>query len=131
MPKVISHTPPWLCQPSPGASFFSQQASHSSTVQLDQTIDAYEGPQRTLAKRGTEVFTVVDNQIRWSNLAVLKRKWQSGARSRGGIFKGEIKDQAAALDGSASSDAEGQVSYRVIQQALVCILVVTANKARF
>lgn len=33
------------------------------------------GPKRIIARRGTEVFVVVDDQIRWSDLGMLKDKW--------------------------------------------------------
>jgi nucleoporin NUP82 len=71
MPKVVGHTPPWLCRPSPGASFFTKDPSKKPT----QNGNDYQGPQRTLAHRDTEVFAVVDNQIRWADLATLKAEW--------------------------------------------------------
>ncbi|KAF7594528.1 hypothetical protein BBP40_008975 [Aspergillus hancockii] len=83
MPKVISYTPPWLSRPSPGASLFSSTAPKTSeniSDKLRQEID-YTGPTRTIAKRGNEVFTVVDNQIRWSSLTRLKDEWQQRTRS--------------------------------------------------
>lgn len=39
-------------------------------------------PVRTLARRGTEVFTVVDNQIRWADLARLKDEWRKGVKQK-------------------------------------------------
>ncbi|KKA18030.1 hypothetical protein T310_8031, partial [Rasamsonia emersonii CBS 393.64] len=86
MPKVISHTPPWLCRPSPAASFFTGKTSAGAAAHSqngDEKKESYEGPQRTLARRGTEVFAVVDNQIRWSNLATLKDEWQTRLKSKG------------------------------------------------
>ncbi|KAL4864469.1 hypothetical protein BDV12DRAFT_176146 [Aspergillus spectabilis] len=82
MPQVISYTPPWLSRPSPGASLFSSSAP-KDLGSLKTTKDArYVGPSRTLARRGNEVFTVVDNQIRWSSLTRLKDDWQQRERSR-------------------------------------------------
>ncbi|PKY02762.1 nuclear pore complex protein An-Nup82 [Aspergillus campestris IBT 28561] len=86
MPKVISYTPPWLSRPSPGASLFSSTASKGldkSSQSLRQNDD-YTGPTRVLAQRGNEVFTVVDNQIRWSSLTRLKDEWQQEKRSANG-----------------------------------------------
>ncbi|KAL5335927.1 hypothetical protein BJX70DRAFT_304992 [Aspergillus crustosus] len=83
MPKVISYTPPWLSRPSPGASLFSSSASKEpGSLKSTKRVD-YVGPSRTLARRGTEVFTVVDNQIRWSSLTRLKDDWQQRQRSKG------------------------------------------------
>lgn len=80
MPKVVSYTPPWLSRPSPGGSLFSSAPSKISGD--EQKKPAYEGPTRTLAKRANEVFIVVDNQIRWADLARLKNEWQELSRSK-------------------------------------------------
>ncbi|CRG90516.1 Alanine--tRNA ligase [Talaromyces islandicus] len=81
MPKVASHTPPWLCRPSPGASFFTGKPSAAVDKQAARRV-AYEGPQKTLAQRGTEVFAVVDNQIRWTNLVTIKAESSSKPESQ-------------------------------------------------
>ncbi|KAL3467242.1 hypothetical protein BJX64DRAFT_192606 [Aspergillus heterothallicus] len=92
MPKVISYTPPWLSRPSPGASLFAS-TTHKDPTSLKNPKDyKYDGPTRTLAKRGNEVFTVVDNQIRWANLTRLKDEWQQRERSKD-------SEKAAADDG--------------------------------
>ncbi|OKL60995.1 hypothetical protein UA08_03645 [Talaromyces atroroseus] len=76
MPKVVGHTPPWLCRPSPGASFFTRHPSKKPDGRTQNGNGTeYQGPQRTLARRDTEVFAVVDNQIRWADLATLKAEW--------------------------------------------------------
>ncbi|KAL4917219.1 hypothetical protein BDW62DRAFT_88777 [Aspergillus aurantiobrunneus] len=80
MPKVISYTPPWLSRPSPGASLFSSPAPKDPGSLRNSKDAGYVGPSRTLARRGNEVFTVVDNQIRWSSLMRLKDEWQQRAR---------------------------------------------------
>lgn len=82
MPKVISYTPPWLSRPSPGASLFSSSAPKDPGSLRSPKGADYLGPSRTLARRGNEVFTVVDNQIRWSSLTRLKDEWQQRARSK-------------------------------------------------
>lgn len=84
MPKVVSYTPPWLSRPSPGATLFSSAPSKIVAVELEdgKKEPAYEGPRRTLAKRGNEVFAVVDNQIRWSSLTKLKDEWQQRSKSK-------------------------------------------------
>ncbi|KAF9893375.1 hypothetical protein FE257_011807 [Aspergillus nanangensis] len=107
MPKVISYTPPWLSRPAPGASLFSSapaKAPETVSQKLRQDTQ-YPGPIRTLGQRGNEVFTVVDNQIRWSSLAQLKDGW---------------KQQQARLKKAPNGDSKGQidvdrsVNYRIL-----------------
>lgn len=78
MPKVNSYAPAWLCRPSPGANLFTSNAIKSPAE--DQANGSKfavpNGPTKTVAQRGTEVFTVVDNEIRWADLARLKDQWQ-------------------------------------------------------
>ncbi|KAH8425520.1 uncharacterized protein LDX57_003271 [Aspergillus melleus] len=84
MPKVISYTPPWLSRPSPGASLFADTATkgvETTSQKLRKDFD-YTGPSRTLAQRGNEVFAVVNNRIRWSDLTRLKDQWQQQTRSQ-------------------------------------------------
>ena len=100
MLEAINHTPPWLCRPSSGASVFD------SNQRVLPEKDSYEGPQRCLAKRGTEIFAVVDNELRWSNLATLKHQWESD--------KAEDEDRTHTSNGSGSNCAKN-TPYRVIQ----------------
>ncbi|KAI9370564.1 hypothetical protein BJX61DRAFT_86072 [Aspergillus egyptiacus] len=100
MPKVISYTPPWLSRPSPGASLFSSTAPKDGSARSPKDVE-YAGPSRTLARRGNEVFTVVDNQIRWASLTRLKDEWQQRARS---------KDST-----NHKTEASEGVPYRVLQ----------------
>ena len=88
MPKILNYTPPWLARPSPGSKIFTSPRGHGSqasaslrTSQLGspngvKQNETYQGPRRLLAKRGTEVFTVVDNQIRWADLVRVKGDWE-------------------------------------------------------
>ncbi|TQB71227.1 hypothetical protein MPDQ_007698 [Monascus purpureus] len=95
MPKVVSYTPPWLSRPSPGATLFSSAPSKIAEEELyGQNKTAYEGPRRTLARRGNEVFAVVDNQIRWSSLTRLKDEWQQQSKLKKG-FDGKAQDEEA------------------------------------
>ncbi|KAJ5605597.1 hypothetical protein N7510_008378 [Penicillium lagena] len=83
MPKVTSYAPAWLCWPSPGASLFTSSSVKSPAQALQVVKPAVaDGPTRTIAKRGNEVFVVVDNEIRWSNLARLKDQWQHQTRQK-------------------------------------------------
>ena len=83
MPQILEYTPAWLSRPSPGFKLFSS----SEKKQLLGTADAkkededYDGPHRVIAKRGTEVFVVVDNSIRWADLSALKETWEEGSEN--------------------------------------------------
>lgn len=109
MPKVISYTPPWLSRPSPGASLFSSSAPKDPGSLRSPKGAGYLGPSRTLARRGNEVFTVVDNQIRWSSLTRLKDEWQQRARSK-----------------NQQTDADG-VPYRVSIGVTIVVGISTDN----
>lgn len=104
MPNVVSYTPPWLSRPSPGASLFSSTSAKGQDYDLLNANgkDEYTGPTRTLAKRGNEVFTVVDNQIRWSSLTRLKDEWHQKTKAKKG-FAGQNE---------SAKDSQG-VYYRV------------------
>lgn len=75
MAKVLSHTPTWLSRPSPGFDFFQPGPQTKSPIALSngqgKKID-HQTPSRTIASRGTEVFVVVGNEIRWSDLVLLR-----------------------------------------------------------
>lgn len=90
MPKVLSYTAPWLSRPSAGSRIFSDPAPQSPTSPSKQrtsfldrngTVD-YQGPRRLIASRGTEVFTVVGNKIRWADLSSVKDDWSEVRQSK-------------------------------------------------
>ena len=86
MPRIISYTPAWLSRPSPGFDIFSSgskasapPATNGTSPQKADGIDEdepYVGPQRTIARRGTEIFVAVGKEIRWSDLCMLKDDWE-------------------------------------------------------
>lgn len=88
MPRIVDYSPPWLSRPSSGVDLFcpSTKDRPSSSIRNAQqaTNDAAQEPRpvRTLASRGTEVFTVIDNQIRWADLARLKDEWRKGVKQK-------------------------------------------------
>ncbi|KAJ5171831.1 hypothetical protein N7492_004424 [Penicillium capsulatum] len=83
MPKVTSYAPAWLSRPSPGASVFSRTTARNPAEDLrNGTKPAATPATRTIAKRGIEIFTAVDNEIRWSDLARLKDQWQQRPRQQ-------------------------------------------------
>ena len=81
MPKILSYTPAWLSRPSSGFHLFSnlivnkQENGGRRNGSRDSRDSTCVGPKRIIARRGTEVFVVVDDQIRWSDLRMLKNKW--------------------------------------------------------
>ncbi|KAL9019097.1 MAG: hypothetical protein Q9185_003639 [Variospora sp. 1 TL-2023] len=85
MPRALSYTPSWLTRPSAGYDLFTSVQKASSLAATNGTKaptngqrdeEGYRGPRRTIAHRGTEVYVVVDNQIRWSDLSMLKENWE-------------------------------------------------------
>lgn len=88
MPKIISYTPSWLSRPSPGFQLFSRQSSdrggQRGPAQFENSSRGekkYLGHRRTIARRGTEVFVVVNNEIRWSDLCMLRDDWEEQEQS--------------------------------------------------
>ncbi|KAJ5287088.1 hypothetical protein N7478_002774 [Penicillium angulare] len=94
MPKVNSYAPAWLCRPSPGASIFTSADVKSPAQQNGSKNAALSAANRTVAKRGNEVFAVVDNEIRWSDLARVKNRWQQQARQKKSSTS-QAKDQGS------------------------------------
>ncbi len=69
------------------------------------------GHRRTIARRGTEIFVVVDNEIRWSDLCMLKDVWEEGQEHK----NEKAPDESGVSDGDfglADEDAARR-SYRV------------------
>ncbi|KAK2875171.1 hypothetical protein FQN49_001708 [Arthroderma sp. PD_2] len=106
MPRIVDYSPPWLSRPSPGVDLFCPSATDKPSASIrnaQKTVsDAAQEPRpvRTLARRGTEVFTVIDNQIRWADLARLKDEWRKGVKqkreeSSGGRQNGQANAEKA------------------------------------
>ena len=87
MPKVLSYTPSWLSRPSPGFHLFTSPQGKPLSKKVNgkdprksrnggSNREEYVGPSRLIARRGTEIFVVVDNTIRWSDLCMLKDVWE-------------------------------------------------------
>ncbi|KAL9627067.1 MAG: hypothetical protein Q9204_006832 [Flavoplaca sp. TL-2023a] len=89
MPKILGYTPSWLSRPSAGFDLFSSSNKRPSidSQHGGQPGDKseYLGPRRTIAHRGSEIFVVVDNQIRWADLSILKYEWESSQRKGRGL----------------------------------------------
>jgi nucleoporin NUP82 len=83
MPKVLSYTPGWLSRPSPGFQIFADAPKTSPPAHVSSAHGA-DVPLRTIARRGTQIFVAVGNEIRWSDLVLLK-DYESEAGGRGRI----------------------------------------------
>jgi nucleoporin NUP82 len=79
MPKVVARDPAWLARPSPGFQLFNQD--ESSALKTPEVTSA--GPLRKVAHRGTEVFVAVGNELRWSELGLLKNAGDDFERKNG------------------------------------------------
>lgn len=86
MPKVIGHTPSWLSQPSPGARIFSDPEAQSPASPSKRPTNAKRSEEvatltasakKLIAHRGSEVFTVIGNKIRWADLSRVKDEWEA------------------------------------------------------
>ncbi|KZF21699.1 hypothetical protein L228DRAFT_261841 [Xylona heveae TC161] len=123
MPRILSYTPSWLLRPSPGFDVFagspkrdilpSKTPSQSSPSKDAPSKDGYLGPARNLAHRGTEVFVVVDNQIRWAGLSLLKVNWKEQEERKEFRKLGGSRDISSPDE--EASDASDIGSYRVLK----------------
>ena len=80
MPKILSRDPAWLSRPTPGFNLFqaevSPKAHNSAHVR-------HEGPPRKIAHRGAEVFVAVGNELRWSDLGLMRDAGEDYERTHG------------------------------------------------
>ena len=116
MPKITSFTPAWLSRPSPGFNlFFVQENTQSFEKSSNGTSGKsdFSGPRRNIAHRGTEVFVVVGNTIRWADLSTYKEEWEQKDQER----KRYSKSRGQITNGDATRDSY-ESSYRV---SLLCI----------
>lgn len=120
MPKIISYTPSWLSRPSAGFDLFCKTKSSTSepgvggaarTQNGSRSSSSHVCHQRTIARRGTEIFVVVDNEIRWSDLCLLRDIWQDGQSNS---TKRKTTNSKAAFGGAKGEEADyAKDSYRV------------------
>ncbi|EXJ54495.1 hypothetical protein A1O7_09835 [Cladophialophora yegresii CBS 114405] len=103
MPKVIGYTPPFLCRPSPGSKIFTDPEPQSpvSPSKRSSYIGSppqaqYQGSRRLIASRGTEIFTVVGNKIRWADLATVRDDWEENAKSGLGLSRTDTTEAGEA-----------------------------------
>ncbi|KAI5306611.1 hypothetical protein KEM56_000079 [Ascosphaera pollenicola] len=83
MTKVVEYAPSWLTRTTPAHNFLT--GSYMTQQQKEGLMlenDFYDGPRRTIARRGREIFAVIDKQIRWADLAALKDQWQESVKAQ-------------------------------------------------
>lgn len=98
MPQVISYTPAWLEKGNPGYDIFTG-AGTGSTVpsngySTSKKKNEKPGPHRTIARRGTEIFTAVGKDIRWADLAYLKEAWTYKEEKKRNASKGKERESS-------------------------------------
>ena len=115
MPRVISYNPAWLSRPSPGFQLFNTASQKQETISKVTNGSShqgeYVGPNRTIARRNTEIFVVVGRQIRWADLPSLKDQWHAIQETPSKKPKGKII--GAAEDQGEEDAAPEDGSYRV------------------
>ena len=96
MPKILSRDPAWLATGTPGFSLFQPDKKAPSKRESEAH---HEGAQRRIAHRGTELFVAVGNELRWSEVGVLK----DAADDLGALGREEVQN----------GDEDGGAGYRV------------------
>lgn len=122
MPKIISYTPSWLSRPSPGFHLFSSNRSADSKRDAERGSNQFVngsgnkkklvGHVKTIARRGTEIFVVVDNEIRWSDLGMLKGDWEKREQEKKEPNKRKSTGVGATNGTPVMKAAESGNSYR-------------------
>ncbi|KIW93299.1 uncharacterized protein Z519_05904 [Cladophialophora bantiana CBS 173.52] len=122
MPKIIGYTPPFLSRPSPGSKIFTdpEPQSPASPSKRSSYIGAlpstqYQGPRRLLAGRGTEIFTVVGNKIRWADLTTVRDEWEDSTQSGASQFGPPRSDATEATADSVYRTLAVPVYYQIRQ----------------
>lgn len=94
MPKILQRQPRWLDHDTPAAEFFFQSSDRQQQKTGGGQKTGYEGASRKIAHRGSEIFYAAGNEIRWSDLAVLKEAGETDGRY--GRRPGQSQDQHSA-----------------------------------
>ncbi|SPO02862.1 uncharacterized protein DNG_05539 [Cephalotrichum gorgonifer] len=113
MPKIKSYTPAWLAKGSPGNNLFAptidvSRASVSSPYSTKSKKRSPNGPRRTIARRGTEVFVASGREIRWGDLVYLKEMYASQRASA------RVKREDSSGDDTLESIEHRAAGYRIL-----------------
>lgn len=79
MPKILARDPAWLARATPSAQLFR---ASGPAAQRAATAQEHEGASRRIAQRGSEVFVAVGNEVRWSELGLLKDAGEQSGRQQ-------------------------------------------------
>jgi len=90
MLKVQGHTPVWLARGSPGFELFKSGKQQPRPAETESARSTYA----PIATRGSEVFVVVDNSIRWADVEVLKAAAETAAFRKSNNVKELPQDNA-------------------------------------
>ncbi|KAM3554120.1 hypothetical protein MY1884_006301 [Beauveria asiatica] len=80
MPKVKCYSAAWLSKNAPGHQLFEPSSEIARSRALASPYAGKKtilGPRRTIARRGTEVFVAVGQELRWGDLAYIKEEWSN------------------------------------------------------
>jgi hypothetical protein len=80
MPRIVEYTPAWLTRPSMGFEIFSNVAKDDKT----NGTAPKSSVERLMVRRGTQIFIVVDNELRWTDLVYLKDWYESESKAKPG-----------------------------------------------
>ncbi|CAF9940156.1 MAG: hypothetical protein ALECFALPRED_008466 [Alectoria fallacina] len=125
MPKVLAYTPEWLSRNNPGYQLFNNaqpahnlvQARKTGSTQLGNGSGSnsdYVGPNKTIARRGAEIFTAVGKHIRWADLSMLKENFEEQKATP----TKAPKSTGSRTDTQFDKDGPEDGSYRILSIAL-------------
>ena len=112
MPKILARGPAWLSTSTPGYQLFQPDNNSKATRSPDVR---YEGPLRKVAHRGTEIFVATGNELRWSDLALLKDAGEDYERRQGRSLNVDAEQE----EGSARA-YRVSVKYKQYAEWLAC-----------
>ncbi|PNS18060.1 hypothetical protein CAC42_4019 [Sphaceloma murrayae] len=122
MMNITGHTPAWLSRPSTGFQVFqpAEKSKAQSTLSngYGKKIES-RGPLKTLAHRGTEVFYVVENEIRWTDLVALKEAGDDGKGKTSKVLKAPVAGQIRQLVVSPLGDYLAIVTSHTVHVAIL------------
>ncbi|KAK4561348.1 hypothetical protein LTR86_004665 [Recurvomyces mirabilis] len=118
MVNILGRTPRWLSRPSPGHQLFQ----HDARSKAPQTPGLRpEGSPRKLAHRGTEIFVAVGNELRWSDLALLKHADGEGEDGA------DVEDEAGQLYRLLKTPVSRPIQQLVVSPSGDFIAIVTSH----
>jgi nucleoporin NUP82 len=81
MPRILSYTPSWLARNTSGFQVFAETPKQAASSGVKSQAAAHT-VSPLIARRGTQVFVAVGNEIRWTDLVYLKDYEAANSGSR-------------------------------------------------